>query len=256
MAEMGLSTRHVFSGAHVAHALLHGSGDEGTHFGCSFPSMRSSRTTVPQSIEQWKSRLTSSPSERARRLPTICRGGLDSEFFYMHEFREDKDGNTLVQMEKIQTELTRAVKTEDYSVAAHLRDQLRELQEDIEIAVRVANQKFYRAWERRDLHAMSLIWDKSETVQCVHPGCYCIFGHDMVMCSWETILNCGDEPKLKIELEHLRVTVKGNMGVVTCEEVMSSPCHYGRVVATNVFQKRGGDWFLVHHHGSKCIEEN
>jgi hypothetical protein len=39
-------------------------------------------------------------------------------------------------------------------------------------------------------------------------------------------------------------------GYVTCVEVMESGDSKGRILATNIFQKQGGKWKIVHHHAS------
>ena len=39
-------------------------------------------------------------------------------------------------------------------------------------------------------------------------------------------------------------------GFVTCTEIVDATDTMGRIVATNVFEKQGGKWKIVHHHGS------
>ena len=36
--------------------------------------------------------------------------------------------------------------------------------------VRAANRRFYEAFERRDLDAMSDLWERSDRATCTHPG--------------------------------------------------------------------------------------
>jgi hypothetical protein len=37
---------------------------------------------------------------------------------------------------------------------------------------------------------------------------------------------------------------------VTCLEIMEASDSRGRILATNIFEKQGGQWKIVHHHGS------
>ena len=40
-------------------------------------------------------------------------------------------------------------------------------------------------------------------------------------------------------------------GYVTCMEIMEASESRGRILATNVFEKQGGKWKIVHHNGSE-----
>jgi len=44
--------------------------------------------------------------------------------------------------------------------------------------------------------------------------------------------------------------LKCSQGFVTCIERMDAGDSHGRVMATNVFEKQGRDWKIIHHHGS------
>jgi translation initiation factor 2A len=41
-----------------------------------------------------------------------------------------------------------------------------------------------------------------------------------------------------------------DMGYVTCVEVIDADDSFGRICATNVFEKQDGKWVIVMHHGS------
>ena len=51
--------------------------------------------------------------------------------------------------------------------------------------------------------------------------------------------------------------VDGNLGWVTCAETILSHAR-GQIsvtalLATNVFERRGGDWLVIHHHASHIL---
>ena len=85
-------------------------------------------------------------------------------------------------------------------------------------------------------------------MQCVHPGAACIAGRSSVLASWKIILSSG---RMKITTEDVRIFATESEGFVTCVEVMDAGDSRGRIVATNVFEKQGGKWKIVHHHGSR-----
>lgn len=147
----------------------------------------------------------------------------------------------------LQQLLDKAIKDEDYSTAARLRDQLAGLQEEGRFAVEEANRRFYEAFQSASFKAMQAAWGEGEHVQCIHPGSECIAGRDAVLKSWEIILAAAS---FSITLEDVRIYAGETDGWVTCVEVVTSPGSRGRVQATNVFEKQGGVWKIVHHHGS------
>eukprot|EP00250_Pteridium_aquilinum_P010269 c19256_g1_i1 orf=361-1074(-) len=167
---------------------------------------------------------------------------------------EDKYGSeNLSQVDEytLEAKLQAAIQSENYGTAAQLRDQLRALQEDSRAAVRAANAKFYKAFEMGDLKVMRSIWARGDNAHCIHPGAGRISGYDMVIASWELMLGQDISLPLKIELHNLEVQVKGNMGYVTCLEVVrTSGSSWGKQLATNIFEKQNGIWYLCMHHAS------
>eukprot|EP00271_Cylindrocystis_brebissonii_P000718 TRINITY_DN10941_c0_g1_i1.p1 TRINITY_DN10941_c0_g1~~TRINITY_DN10941_c0_g1_i1.p1 ORF type:complete len:305 (-),score=16.62 TRINITY_DN10941_c0_g1_i1:1407-2192(-) len=157
---------------------------------------------------------------------------------------------TLQRIEQLRAQLDHAVKAEDYTRAAQLRDRLQLLLEDNNTAVLSANRQFYRAFATGDTGLMSRLWAKGDHVQCLHPGSYCIAGYDMVMASWDAVL--GGMGSSDIELEDLRVHTGSDLAFVTCIEIIGSPGRKGRVVATNVFEKEDGEWRICLHHGAQA----
>jgi protein-arginine kinase activator protein McsA/ketosteroid isomerase-like protein len=169
--------------------------------------------------------------------------------------RCDVNGGADVCMEgKVQileAELQAAIESEDYEVAASLRDELRVLQENDEVAVTAANEKFYRAFAQGDIKLMYKVWANGDHVRCIHPGASCISGFELVMSSWELLLGGDVEMPLRIKLENLEVYVRGDLAFVSCTEIVRAKgSRWGSQVATNIFEKRDGKWLLCCHHAS------
>ncbi|KAF0931123.1 hypothetical protein E2562_002482 [Oryza meyeriana var. granulata] len=158
--------------------------------------------------------------------------------------------------ETLQRDLETAIKEEDYARAAKLRDELRVLQEDSRSAVLAANARFYNAFKNGDLVAMHSAWAKGDHVYVVHPSAGRISGYDMVMQSWEMVCDADYEFPLQIDLQDVEVHVRGDLGYVTCLELVKTKgsSSWGRQVATNVFEKVDGKWFMCIHHASHFDE--
>lgn len=119
-------------------------------------------------------------------------------------------------------------------------------------AVLAANDAFYRAFEKKDLEAMSALWSHGTDCLCVHPGRNALKGWEAIRSSWEKIfLNTR---YLEIETEILRVEVSGDLAYVvlieTVLQVAGSRSMQAKSMATNLFERMAQQWFLVHHHGS------
>jgi ketosteroid isomerase-like protein len=122
-------------------------------------------------------------------------------------------------------------------------------------AVLAANQAFYRAFEKRDMVAMSQVWSKGIGTLCIHPGRTALIGWEAVRNSWEAILK--NTAYIEIEPEILSVEINGDLAYVVLIEnlrqVVGLRQDRAQSVATNLFERMGGDWFLVHHHGSPLM---
>ncbi|XP_078157760.1 uncharacterized protein LOC144553461 [Carex rostrata] len=161
----------------------------------------------------------------------------------------------LLDEQSLQQDLDAAIREEDYSRAAKIRDQLRLLQEDSQACVLAANARFYNAFKNGDLTAMHSIWAKGDHVYVVHPSAGRIDGYEMVMGSWEFVCGADYEFPLLIDLKNVEVHVRGNLGYVTCMEVVKTKgTSWGRQVATNVFEKVDGQWYICIHHASHMDE--
>ncbi|HEU4370181.1 MAG TPA: nuclear transport factor 2 family protein [Methylomirabilota bacterium] len=122
-------------------------------------------------------------------------------------------------------------------------------------AVEGANARFYRAFEALDLAAMDQVWAHGEHVRCVHPGWALLCGWDAVRESWQRIF--AGTAEMRFTLSEVNVNASGDLAWVTCTENILSEAG-GRVsvtaiLATNLFERDGGGWRLVHHHASPVL---
>ncbi|MCE2485736.1 MAG: nuclear transport factor 2 family protein [Desulfurellaceae bacterium] len=119
-------------------------------------------------------------------------------------------------------------------------------------AVLAANRAFYQAFETLELREMEKMWLQESYIKCVHPGWPLLCGWGPVMASWERIFT--NTESMRFNLSDVRVEVLGDLAwVVLIENLESSGPGGGsrsQVLSTNVFEKRAGAWFMVHHHGS------
>ena len=129
-------------------------------------------------------------------------------------------------------------------------------------AVRAANQAFYSAIETGDLDAMGALWldgPAGVSVTCIHPGNPPVTGRSEVLRSFAAVM--VGTPYIQFILTDVRVAVIREVAVVTCTENVLTPgtargavFSAGRAVATNVFLRVDGSWFLWQHHGSPILE--
>ncbi|MEM9543394.1 MAG: nuclear transport factor 2 family protein [Cyanobacteria bacterium P01_E01_bin.42] len=123
---------------------------------------------------------------------------------------------------------------------------------DEKAAVLAVNEAFYRAFEKRDIGAMSAVWSQGTWSSCVHPGWETLRGWEDTRNSWEQIFK--NTSYLEIDTEIINVDCGEAIAyVVLVENVMQivgSERYKARSMATNVFRKMAQKWYLVHHHGS------
>jgi ketosteroid isomerase-like protein len=118
--------------------------------------------------------------------------------------------------------------------------------------VEEANARFYRAFETLDIREMEPVWAQDDHVTCVHPGWELLVGWDSVLASWEAIFkNTGE---IRFSLTDVSVHAVGDLAWVTCTENILSRARGNisatSILATNLFERRGQTWLMVHHHGS------
>ncbi|XP_043814178.1 proline-rich receptor-like protein kinase PERK15 isoform X2 [Manihot esculenta] len=164
---------------------------------------------------------------------------------------ETLSGESIIQDEHaLMRDLQIAIEVENYAQATKLRDSLRILQENNKASVLAANNQFYDAFKNGNLASMQALWAKGDNVCCVHPGAKWVIGYDEVIKSWEFEWMYYDFP-LEIELKNVGVHFKGDIGYVTCLEVVRTKGGgWGSHFATNVFERIDGQWFICIHHAS------
>ncbi|HET7341220.1 MAG TPA: nuclear transport factor 2 family protein [Methylomirabilota bacterium] len=118
-----------------------------------------------------------------------------------------------------------------------------------------ANARFYRAFETLDIAEMDRVWAHGEHVRCVHPGWPLLRGWSQVRASWERIF--ANTAEMRFTLSDAHAMVGDDLAWVTCTENILSETA-GRlsvtaILATNVFERGGDGWQLVHHHASHVL---
>jgi ketosteroid isomerase-like protein len=105
---------------------------------------------------------------------------------------------------------------------------------------------------------MEEIWLEEPYITCAHPGWPPLYAWGPIMASWERIFEHTFE--MQIILTDVRIRVDGPLAWVVLTENIESRHddgqHTGRVFATNIFERRGTRWYLVHHHGSAVPEDD
>jgi ketosteroid isomerase-like protein len=118
--------------------------------------------------------------------------------------------------------------------------------------VREANAAFYKAFESLDVSRMAEVWLRAGHVRCVHPGGELLTGYDAVLRGWEEIFS--HTVSIRFEVSQVSVHLRGDLAWVTAQETVQISAHTGFsrgvMIATNVFERDGGLWRIVHHHAA------
>jgi ketosteroid isomerase-like protein len=118
-----------------------------------------------------------------------------------------------------------------------------------------ANKTFYEAFESLDIARMDKVWAHQDYVTCIHPGWTIRSGWPNVRDSWVLIFN--NTFSMKFELTDVMVQVAGDIAWVICVENLttqqSDEPQQARVLATNLYERIGDEWLMIHHHGSAVM---
>mmetsp|Transcript_42035 Transcript_42035/g.65720 ORF Transcript_42035/g.65720 Transcript_42035/m.65720 type:complete len:282 (-) Transcript_42035:203-1048(-) len=104
---------------------------------------------------------------------------------------------------------------------------------------------------------MSALWLNAPIVQCILPGEEPIQGYEDIISMWTEMFTSVDKSftTTQISPSDVRVHVRGNSAFVCCKEEVSTSEGLKLMLATNVFKRLGGQWYLVHHHTSLSLRE-
>jgi ketosteroid isomerase-like protein len=121
--------------------------------------------------------------------------------------------------------------------------------------VLAANEAFYRAFEKKDIEAMSVIWSQGTGSLCIHPGRNMLRGWREIELSWLQIFR--NTKYLEIETEIIAVEIRDNVAYVILIEkllqIVGGRSVQAQSMATNIFERMASKWYLVHHHGSPIM---
>ena len=121
--------------------------------------------------------------------------------------------------------------------------------------VLAANEAFYRAFEKKDIEAMSVIWSQGTGSLCIHPGRNALKGWREIELSWSQIFR--NTKYLEIETEIITVEIRDTIAYVILIEkllqIVGGRSVQAQSMATNIFERMASKWYLVHHHGSPIM---
>ena len=121
--------------------------------------------------------------------------------------------------------------------------------------VLAANEAFYRAFEKKDIQAMSAVWSQGTGSLCIHPGRNALRGWKDIRSSWEAIFK--NTQYIEIETDIIATEVRNDIAYVVLIEKVLQVSGGRRVtaqsIATNIFERMASSWYLVHHHGSPLM---
>ena len=112
-----------------------------------------------------------------------------------------------------------------------------------EAQIRGANAAYYRAFRMGDDALMGRTWNEGD-VTCLHPGWPLITGRGAVLASYRRIMSNPEQPPVTCHEE--QVLISGDVARVICVEAVAG----AQLIATNLFQRMGADWRMIHNHAS------
>jgi uncharacterized protein (TIGR02246 family) len=130
--------------------------------------------------------------------------------------------------------------------------------EEDALAVEALNRRYYDTFQALDVERMAKLWWQDVGVSCIHPGTDVRRGIDEVMETYAEVFLLMKSIRFALGDVHVRVV--GDLAFVTCVENLVSEDeeagdYLGAVLATNLFERRKGEWRLVHHHASPFVAD-
>jgi ketosteroid isomerase-like protein len=128
------------------------------------------------------------------------------------------------------------------------------------VGVLTANQEFYRALSAGSLEGISAVCAQDADVTVLHEGSKEVaVGWPAVLATWKD-LPFASFSELSVEVANPVINVKGPVAWAVGLEKIRGKMKSGddfawTALGTNIFEKRGDRWLMVHHHASKAAEE-
>lgn len=217
----------------------------------------SAQSTYKRRIKQW------TKGQLNRRSVTCCveqpqwrHGPMDADFV--------KDSKLF----DLESALDAAVLREDFTSAAQIREELLRLQSGAYVEVLTANMKFYNAFQSGSLVDMAACWMQDARATCKHPLGPLVVGYLDILNSFGQLFSLGIP---QISPVNVRIAMRGTVALATCEEQPLETHQFDEdkkaqikewnpnfddtpaqvvMLATNIFEKKNGQWYLVHHVSS------
>jgi len=118
-----------------------------------------------------------------------------------------------------------------------------------------ASAAFYDAFGTRDLEAMARVWVADDDVSAIHPSTPAPFlGPAEVMKSWKQAFSDIEMVHIRprLSIQHISGSVAWVVDINEFHALLSEradPVHLHNVLSTQIFEKREGQWLMVHYHG-------
>jgi uncharacterized protein (TIGR02246 family) len=121
------------------------------------------------------------------------------------------------------------------------------------VLIEALNRRYYDAFQSLNSEEMAKLWWHDEAAACIHPGWDVRHGWNSVRETFEDIFT--NTRSIRFALGDVRIRLHGDVAYVVCIENLVSEesdkgDYLGAVLATNIFERRHGEWRLIHHHAS------
>jgi len=180
---------------------------------------------------------------------------------------DSDEAKTEEEIHTLETSMYEAASNRDFDKAHSSKIELNQRHIDDCGYVLEANSVFYKAFSNKDYDKMEDVWLHDSSALCIHPSHKPIMGAKNVLASWKSMFQSGNDgfQRNKMEPTNIRLSVKGTTAIITCDEEVytrrfvrgrkrlednSGMELVNRLIATNIFRKVGGRWFMVHHHST------
>jgi ketosteroid isomerase-like protein len=122
--------------------------------------------------------------------------------------------------------------------------------------VLAATKRFYQAIEMivdgGGADAMREAWHHLPNVTSSHPTGDWANGWEEVAATWEVFASFGKKGNGGTQIRDIKVFVFGDVAYTTSVFVASPPFGGAKLNCTNVLQRIGGVWKVIHHHPDKA----